>query len=342
MGQAVPMPLTFLFLLLESSAETPLERYADLVKVAPALNIQFTSSRLNGTILYQPKVGLRFSATSKGLDYLQVQGFGQQTELDRTSKTYDSLSISAVGKPDSRISAATQAFPTWIFSGDLRNLIPKDAAFKEEGIIKVGSQSGTRYHFRTEGSGEFSDVDLVLQTSGRPLKLHLSGSSMSGAYDFTWTFSRFEPVAKPKASLFKLTIPDGYTPFSTDTVYAAFSDQGKVPTAGWKGNDGKPLNPLARLPKGGLIALLGSDSDPSQAAQKSIERLRKSGVAVIVLSDKKAVFADGYDVGGFREMGISATPSFFRINGEGVIQAVWMGFDPAQATAFENEVRSGK
>jgi hypothetical protein len=93
------------------------------------------------------------------------------------------------------------------------------------------------------------------------------------------------------------------------------------------------------MAKGGLVAILSADSEPSRRAGAALAKIRSAGTPVVTLGDAAGVpGAEGYATPKLLEdMGVPSTPVFFKIDGKGKIAAVWLGFDPAATNRFVSE-----
>ena len=334
------MPLSLLFALVQTD-ELPLNRYAQLIKTAPAVEVKFVNSKIQGELKLVRGSRFRYALNGQGLDYLQVQGFGEMVEISRPDQQYDIHSIDALTRIASRISPAHLYFPDWVFVDDLRKLLPEGKKFSAEGTAKVEGKNGLVFHFR-EGSGAaFDDVRVVLTPEGIPLEIHQSGQSMAGAYNRKWTVQNMRSIPKPSDATFKLPIPDGFAPFSVESVYGMVEVGSVLPVDGWKSTiTGRPLDLKKALAQGGLVAILGAESEPSRLALATLTRLKKLGATVVILSDQKSDFAEGFDGGSaISKLSLQGTPTFFKVDAEGKILSTWMGFDSKKAAEFEREVR---
>ncbi|MGV3618035.1 MAG: TlpA family protein disulfide reductase [Fimbriimonas sp.] len=337
--------MSLLYCLIAPSAplEDVLDRYVAFRKQAPAVEMAFRSRGARGTLVVNPGKQMRFEAKANGLDYLCVITPQGMTELDRIERAYDEQPYTSPGNPPSRMVNVSNLFPRWILAPDLRKIFPPTATFTSLGQRTIGGVSGevVRGVNKDEEGGEHQ-LEAVIDAQGAPRYLLVSGQSRMGSYRMDWTIDRIKPIAPPPSSTYAFKIPDGYSPFSLDLIPGPMGVGNKVPLTGWRAAAGGELNLGQRLPKGGLIAILDRESQPSRRAAGALARIRTGGVTVVTLSSdtSAAPGTDGYDPTGklLDGMGVPSTPAFFRVDGTGKITAVWLGYDPAKSEEFVREV----
>lgn len=329
--------LNILYCLLTSGAAAPdevLDRYVALRKKAPAVEMVYRFQNLKANLTLVPNKQLRLEAKAPGVDYLCLVTPKGMIDMDRLERTYDELPVTGTGTPPSRISGVGRTYPAWILLPDLRKLLPPKAAFVSQGRRTFGNASGEFLKATYESEGTHN-VEVVIDDKGVPIRFTQHGVLPMGTYRQEWSVDQLKPIPTPPASRFKTKIPDGFSPFSLDVIHGPVGVGETFPLQGWRGVDLK-----SRLAKGGLIAILGVDSEPSRRAGAALAKIKGAGTSVVVLGDAAGVpGAEGYDPTGalLDRAGIPSTPVFFRVDAKGKIAATWLGFDPANADAFVRE-----
>lgn len=336
------MSLCFV-LLMSSGNQTALDRYAEIVQRAQALQVTFESRGLQASLTYEPEKRLRMVAKGKGVDYLLVEKADRVLEINYLSREYDEGPLVQLGSAPARVSSVSSIMPGWLLQGDLRSLLP-DGSYVNRGSKKVSTGEGTLFFNRAVSPDKtaWQETSVVLTVNGTPLDVHIKGRTKKGPYEYQWAVSGFRAIARPAASTYAPKIPDGYTPFAVPTVFGMPETGAKMPLQGWKANSGDMLDIRKALPEGGLVAILGAASDPSDRAKASVQHLQDRKLPVLVLSDQKTSFASGYDAGGLKKLGAPATPLFLKLDAEGAIVGIWLGFDAANAKQFEQDVMDAK
>ncbi len=337
---------TLLFCLITPTAppEEALDRYVALRRAAKHLDVGFTSQGVKGSVLVSgPR--MRLDLSSPQVNYTCVITSAGMRDIDRVDREYDEAPEPLRPmRPPSRLTPAVGVFPEFVLFDDLRKLMPSKAKFAGLGKRQVGGTMcdvvGSSYF--SEAERVRAKVELAIDAKGAPRRIVAQGETMNGSYYYEWNVSRFAPAAEPPASRFTFAIPDGYSPFSLPEHYATKGVGATFPMQGWRSTSGSPLNLKDLLPNGGLVAVLGVDSMPSQRAATSLQAIGKGGVKVVVLGDARGVSgAAGYDADGSRlnDLDLPATPAFYRVDSSGKITRVWRGYDPAKAADFEREAR---
>lgn len=312
-----------------------LDRYVALRKKAPAVEMVYRSAGLKANLTLVPGRQMRLEAKGAELDYLCVVTPKGMRDIDRVVHQYDEQRFNDTAAPPSRISAAGQTFPHWILLSDLRTLAPKGTKFTELGRRTVGRAAGDAVKASFRDSEGAHNYEFVIDGTGVPIQVLHYGQNMMGSYRYEWNVDQLKPVSPPPASRFAFTVPDGYSPFSLDLIPGPAGVGSTFPLQGWAGGD-----LTGKVAKGGLIAILGTDSEPSRRAGAALAKIRAAGTPVVALGDAKGVpGTEGYDPNGnlLERLRVPSTPVFFKVDGKGKILAVWLGFDPTASDAFVRE-----
>jgi hypothetical protein len=316
------------------SPDAVLDRYVALRKKAPAIEMVYRSAGMKANLTLVPNKMMRLEAKGAGRDYLCLITPKGMIDFDHAEREYDELPATRTTTPPSRISNVGGTFPTWIMQSDLRKLVPAETKFVGQGRRTVGRVSGELLKATYDSEGAHT-VEVLLDDAGAPIEIKQHGVLPMGAYRQEWTVERFKPIALPPASRFAMKIPDGYVPFSLDVIHGPMGVGNNFPLEGWRGGNLK-----SHLAKGGLIAILSANSEPSRRAGAALAKIKGAGTSVVTLGDAAGVpGTDGYDPSGalLARAGVPSTPVFFKVDSKGKISAVWLGFDPANADAFVRE-----
>jgi len=346
------MMVALLFLLPHlSNPDQVLDRYVAFRKATPSLAVEFTGSQGRGSIraslLMDHQVRLFMHCKDdSGLNYSLSSTPSKTLEVNFGDKSYDEWPGSPrVFLPSSRIVGVLGLVPTWLYTPDLRNIVPKGAKFTSAGRAPMSGVPCDllHTHFSTQMGGS-ADVDLAIDDTGRVRHFGSVSTGPQGRQTFDWHILSLEPAKNLTEAKFRLDIPLGFVPYTLPELPVPLHTGSMFPMTGWRANLGGALNLSAKLGRrGGLIAILGEDSEPSIRSRASLDRLRGS-VPVVVLSDGNhgLKVAEAFDPTGqnLRKIGTPATPFFVMVDGSGKIAHLWLGYDADKAAAFESDVRN--
>lgn len=318
-------------------------RYAAFRQATPTYRIRFSpigADSIQGTAIVDRSDRARYIMKGPDLDYVGVATRNGSVELDYTSHTSDEHGyFGTIALSHSRLTTAVQLFPFWTAAPSLQRIIPASARWNGAGRETVDGRPCEHLHtqFKTQ-MGE-ATIDAWIDDTGRPRRFS-QVSRVEGMVERSgWRILEWEPARNLTAQTFTLPIPNGFVPFALPSTDGPLETGNAFPLSGWSGVD------LRRKlsPKGLLVAVLGTDSAPSAQALASLGRLR-STLPVVTLGDSAntGLKVDGFDATGaaVRKLRVTATPLFVRLDGRGVIQTLWMGYDSEKAAKFEADVRS--
>jgi len=342
------MHVLLLLLTQTTLADNVLDRYTTLRKSIPALSVSYTvmagKAPISGSSLIDRDQRLFMTMKAAGLDYTACITPNKVIELDNLEKVYDEYAGNGHAFiPPSRLTSAVELFPSWIYLQDLRKLVPKGAAFVISEPETVSGIKCDRVISKFKGPENASGVvDASLDSAGVVRRMRITHSSPMGASDFEWRFSTMKPMPPTDAGKFGLGLPLGYVPYGLPDTGMPISVDATFPMTGWSSPSGA-LDLTAKLgAKGGLIAILGGESEPSALAKASLARV-SGEVPVVTLGDgtAQAPGLDGFDATGklMATVNPPATPFFALVDGKGKVRRLWMGFEPAKASEFEADIR---
>jgi len=330
-----------------------LDRYVAFMKANPSYSVDVRCTPLGmpesvGNLTVESGKRLLYNVKWGPQDYsLSITEQGTM-ELERGQRLYDEHSgQTQLRLYESRLSSApTTTFPVMLLTPDLRRLVPKEFKFQYKGREKVGGIEADDLSGELKGDGGEMKLRLLIDDQGRLLRAErMSKSMMEGTSGATWVLSNFKPRRGLGVQAFLAPIPDGFTPYAFEAVEYPVQ-VGETPAFGTLTDpaSGKTVQVSSLLGgKPGLVAVLGADSAPSREALTSVQRLEKSGMRVVRISDAlNAAAAQGalFDPTG-KLMGTirpPATPFFMLLDASGKITHEWLGYDPEQGAKFEKEI----
>lgn len=347
------MPIMHLLLLLcyqSLPADQVLDRYASFRQAHPNISVSYTATtqtgRVSGQALLSGGNRLYMAFKAPGLDYESVMTPQRGLELDRKEKLYDEFP----GRPriefsESRLTGAIELFPGWILVKDLKTLLPKTANFFGSGVDTVNSIPCDRVTAKLQEERASTTMEFSIDKQGVIRRVKLDQVSQMGVRKIEWQVSQMAGLTPTDEKRFNLTIPVGFVPYALPEERGPLGIDETFPTSGWAATAGGSLDIKAKLgAKGGLVAILGEESDPSKASLASLKAL-KGAVPMVILSDAKRAVngVDGYDASGATLSRVSppSTPLFVLLDKDAKIVQMWMGYDAAKAKAFETSVRNG-
>lgn len=344
------MPMMHVLLLLitqTTPADHVLDRYVSLRKSLSRMEVAFTVTAGQAPVSFESvidgKKRLFVAAKASGLDYVASITPKQVLELDRLEKTYDEhRGEKEIYLPNSRLTGAFGLFPTWLYSSDLRQLLPKNTPFVLGSAETVGSQKCDHVVGKFKTAEETGTLDAAIDSAGIVRRIRVTRVSPRGASDVEWRFTAMKPFSPAGEKKFDLRTPLGYIPYALPDAGNPISVGEVFPLSGWSSSSGK-LDITAKLgAQGGLIAIFGKGSDPSRAAKQAVMHLSKD-LPTVNLTDAKAPSEAGvgFDPTGrlMQTVNPPATPFFALVDGTGKIRRLWMGFDAQKASEFEADVR---
>lgn len=336
--------LFFVKLSMTDASDQILSRYAALRAKAPAVEVWCVDPAGKSHYLLVPNKRARFEYRSANSDYVCVISEKGTREIENKDRQYNVLSNTLVGAMPSKISGSSNQYPSWIYPASLQKLLPGGAKFSAKGQRTVRGQSGDVVEGNYSGPDGKVQLQAVIDSVGAPLYILYKSESPLGSQQREWTVDKFLAVPIPSPQAFELPFPNGYTPYSVESIDGPAGVGTSFPMGGWtkvgKGNlDIKPF-----LSQGGLVAILGTESEPSMRSLSSLGRIKASGMPVVVLSDSAPrqglASVVGYDATGKQLdlLKVPSTPVFYRLDANGVVKAVWLGYDPTKAKQFEQDV----
>ena len=222
------------------------------------------------------------------------------------------------------------AFPS-ILIADLGRYVTKPQQTKDE--------RGDRIDWNISTPSGIMKLAVVTDRAGRPIWF------MQIAPDGVrrdWTM-RYEAISGTVPdSKWVTPIPAGMSSYSIPLPAAPLEPGNPFPTKGWMtASNRKPFDLTAAIgSKTGIVAILGDDA-PSKNSMSSLEKLRKSGIPVVIVLAEGANPIPGAltDSTGKRgsQLAGGTTPTFFFVDKSGSLAITMMGFDVSKRAKFEAE-----
>jgi hypothetical protein len=154
-----------------------------------------------------------------------------------------------------------------------------------------------------------------------------------------WDFSNFSVPIDPPISAFLTPIPVGSEPRTVPRISFPMQKHQTAPVAGWVSPSGQTCNfQVLAGNKPFLLAVVGDESPPSDRFLKYI-RDSRSPVPIFVVGKGEYRDPDGSRLA---KLNVTATPMIFRIGSDGKVQKLWLGFDGAHPSKFEQEMETDK
>jgi len=330
-------------------ADVVLDRYVAFHKSCPQMAISYTAKSgpawVKGEGLVDSGKRLFISMKAPDLDYVASITPRQVVELDKLTQLYDEHSGEEQAYvPKSRLTGAVQMFPRWIRANDLRQILPKGVSFLISEPETIGGASCDRvvakYSLPDHSSGV---IDASIDSTGVVRRMRILAQSLMGTTDFEWAFTEMRPIRASDEPKFDVKLPVGYVPYALPSNGDPVAVDRVFPMNGWATASGK-LNLGSKLgANGGLIAILGEDSPPSEAAKVALKRVA-SGVPVVTLADGPHAVSglDGFDPSGklIDAVNPPSTPFFALVDGKGKVRRLWMGYDAEKSADFEKDIRN--
>ena len=267
-------------------------------------------------------------------------------DLEHNDKQFDELPMRPeYGMRPSRLSGAIEGpFPSFIFSGTLRNLLPTqlkptrndNAMFNGAKSIELTATRGT-----SKDAEEYR-AKVNIAPDGTLQRVHFyNRAPMSPVVDREWVFQSSTPIAADD-SLFLATLPADYAPYSVDDAGMPIVAGESAKLAGWvQQGTGKALAEEV-AGKLSVIAIFSPEDPLSQEGIKALEVVGRAGVPVFALSDTGQPFAGApyynSQPNGMDELNPPSTPFFYLIDKNGKVQALWMGVEQGKADVRAEEI----
>lgn len=265
-------------------------------------------------------------------------------DVEHRDKVYDDPGVAqGIGLRDSRLSQAfALAFPRFLISPNFSSTVPGEKERVLTRNAKIGNLTGDQITYDMKQPGTSVQYKVLIGADGNVLYYMFKVTSMSGNQEGTWELSKFT-AKKFQISDFVLRIPDDYSPVTVPGAGSPLDVESKFEFGNWK-QGSKSINLTDQLSKETtLIALLDS-SKPSVDCEAALKSLEAKGIKVVRLN---GLVGEGpeklpYDPTGadLRKLNPPALPFFMLRKKDGLLKQYWMGYDPAESKAWQEDVVS--
>ena len=278
-----------------------------------------------GTLRFSRPRRLRFDFKGAGVDYAVSSTEASYIELDRAERIYDERPSTGGGQLyDPRVSGGRVALPSFLLQGRAASVLgPKTTVAPVAGGDELRATVATQ-------TGPL-ELRLRVDPKGRPLRF----SQKSTQGERAWSVTSFAD-GKPDLAAYRLEAPLGYAPFALPEPPVPLQVGEAAPLTGWR-KGGRTVD--LREPQRGkprLLAVLGTDCPASRAARPSLNTLA-GAMPVFLIAPGEITDPSGALL---KRLSPPGTPMFYVVGGDGAVKALWFGFDPAKAAAWEAEVRA--
>ncbi len=312
------------------TAADPIARYDAFMKAHPTFvaTVEVSANGKavgTGVLRLSRPHRLRFDFKAPGVDYSVCSVEKTYIELDRVEKVYDERPSTGGGSIyESRVSAAQGLLPSFLLHGAARATL----GAKTTAVAVAG---GDEIRATVETPNGVIELRLLIDAKGQPLRFSQKGQGGERA----WRVATF---AKGKTDLagYILEAPLGYVPVVLPELAYPLQPGEAAPLTGWrKGGQAVDLRePQRGKPR--LLAVLGADCPVSRAARPTLASLARS-MPVLNLGPGEITDPSGASL---KRLSPPGTPMFYLVGGDGKVKALWFGFDPSKAAAWEAEVRA--
>jgi hypothetical protein len=262
-------------------------------------------------------------------------------ELDGDTQLYNDLPyMGRAFPPREPLSETVKLFPAWVNAKELKQLAPEMAKWAVVGTKEIGGKQCDMLQAKVDTREVKGQVDVAIDADSQVALYTADVSSMVGRYQASWQVTSFKRVTNFSDSVFHLNIPLGYTPFSVNLEDPMVEVGSSWPLTGWK-SQASGFSLAAEVAKGPALIAILDGSQPSKNALQSLKALKASMPVVTIAAEKAQTGTDLVDPTGaaLAKVNPPAYPFFALVTKEGKIKRLWMGFDPAKASAFISEVK---
>lgn len=270
-------------------------------------------------------------------DYTYVKSPEGATEFERASAVYMEMPPQAgLSMFASSISDFKQeSYPMPLLSGKLKNLVPAGTTFaltsKEGGI-----ETFTANFANPEG--DKGKVVARIDSTGKLVYFEHMIISLRGSFHRKFEISNYMVPAKTNASTFSLVPPLGFEMHHRATPFLEFAPGDTLKLGTWNSPSG--LTQIDSKVKGKLVVVR---EDDSVHADKLISYLRAQrlpvGMVVASLGSNQADYwSPSPEIS--RKVSAVGTPLSILIDNNGVVAAMWLGFDPNNPGKMLTEMRA--
>jgi hypothetical protein len=348
------LPLVLLFV--PADANSVIDRCDAFLRSVKTLTVQveigssIKPGKGVGTFSYRVPSDVALKVTWGPSAYTYWGNAKKGLELESADRVYDeSIYSNASSGPLCRISdVPVRGYPAMLLPGQFKKHLPLSGTKDLVGAETIGGAKADHVRLITTGRSGKIEVDLWIWRNGTPAKYEMAIESPGGTAKSSISFSGYA-INKPlPASTFAAQIPRGYMPFTFEDEPMPIQAGEKILSAGWvDAKTGKTVDLTQGVAGKRLLAVVAPGCQPSVRALDTVRELASS-MSVIVLNVGKTpskAWADSglricYDPTGkcLAKLSRPGTPFFILIDGKGIVQRLWFGFDEAGKASFKEDV----
>lgn len=353
------MNLLFLLIAFPTDADRAVLRHEQWSKTLKSVSVdlkfrnRFSPVEGTGSLLLDLPNRMLFRVKWSPEDYTYSVIDGSAVEVEHSRRLFDEQD----GLPraviiDSNVSSLLQfAFPSEVNLPSLRRVTPPGTAFKFVGKVTVEGVEADEVTAEWT-QPEPAKITAAIDKDGRLMRYRLEAQTMNGPVDRQTTFFNWRVNQALPREAFAIKVPRGYEPIGTPRPPYPPELELPIKLGSWKqAGNGRSVN-LDAIDRGKpkLVVLLDADDTASVALTAHLAKLRevarKAGANLYVCSTGDAagaarfgastlVAANGEALALLRAPG---TPWLVAVDGKGVLQQSWLGFDAAGLPAMLEEI----
>jgi len=265
-------------------------------------------------------------------------------DVEHRDKVYDDPGVAqGVGLRDSRLSQAfALAFPRFLISQSFSATVPGEKERVLTRNAKIGNLTGDQITYDMKQPGTSVQYKVLIGADGNVLYYMFKVQSMSGNQEGTWELSKFT-AKKFQLSDFVLRVPDDYAPVTVPGAGSPLEAESKFYFGKWK-QGSQTVDLTEKISKQATLIALLDAAKPSSDCESALKALEAKGIKVLRINGLTGegrldlpTDPTGADL---RKLNPPALPFFILRKTDGVLKRYWMGYDPAESKAWQDDVIS--
>jgi hypothetical protein len=265
-------------------------------------------------------------------------------DVEHRDKVYDDPGVAqGIGLRDSRLSQAfALAFPRFLISPNFSTTVPGEKERVLTRNAKIGNLTGDQITYDMKQPGTSVQYKVLIGADGNVLYYMFKVQSMSGNQEGTWELSKFT-AKKFQLSDFVLRVPDDYAPVTVPGAGSPLEAESKFYFGKWK-QGSQTVDLTEKISKQATLIALLDAAKPSSDCESALKALEAKGIKVLRINGLTGegrldlpTDPTGADL---RKLNPPALPFFILRKTDGVLKRYWMGYDPAESKAWQDDVIS--